>query len=71
MHSNMSTQTILVSPSLIFSTVTYPVINSVDIKTFYQFSKLFIPNFFIEVFRCLEKDKYISDMLSFVLDYHI
>lgn len=59
MHSNMSKQPILVSPSLIFCAVTYPVINSSDIRTFYHFSKLLIPDFFfVAVFYYL--DKYIS-----------
>jgi len=58
MHSNMSKQPILVSSYLIFSTMTYPMINSTDIMTFYQFSKLLIPDFFfVEVSYYLEKDK--------------
>lgn len=71
MHSDMSKQTILVSISLIFSAVTYPVINSADIMTFYQFSKLFIPDFFIEIFYYLVKEKYISDILIFVPEFYI
>lgn len=62
--------TILASPSLFFSTVTYLVINSADIVTFYQFNKLLISEVFTKVFY-LEKDKYISDILSFMPAFFI
>lgn len=54
-----------------FSTVTYPVINSADIVTYYQFNKILISEDFIKVFYCLGKDKYISDILSFMPAFFI
>lgn len=52
------------------SSVTYPVINSIDIRSFYQFSKTFFPEFF-QVFYYLEKYKYVFDILSFVPAFYI
>lgn len=59
-------QTLLVSASLIFSTMTHPMINSTDMVTFYQFSKPLIPESFCYY---LEKGKYISGILSFALEF--